>query len=299
MYNCSRCHREFHVSRIQWLCVMALLCLPGLAPSQDPALAPYAVVRIKSHGVSATVIETSQGHSLILGCAHAYWPRKGEDMKSKHMIFDVPAPAGWQGGTFASRVLKIDDKLDLSLVELNTGPLPYVSPVAPDGFRSQTVLSVGYDEMKLPATIRPAHLVNRAFTGEFDDLTYTCESGSAQRTAGGRWRIQGPSGPGQRQGPYEGSGPGRGTGSDRTLTKERPWHGRSGGGLIDVDAGFLIGVCSGYSGPHTHVELVPGGQGIYVSLDAIHRFLRGAGSTRPPYAAAPRPANPRPCPGGH
>jgi hypothetical protein len=54
---------------------------------------------------------------------------------------------------------------------------------------------------------------------------------------------------------------------DTTFTREKPWHGRSGGGLCDVDARVLTGVVQGY-------EVPPWGRrGIYVSHQAILRFL--------------------------
>lgn len=34
----------------------------------------------------------------------------------------------------------------------------------------------------------------------------------------------------------------------RILTNARPWHGRSGGALLDADTGYLVGICSGYEG---------------------------------------------------
>jgi len=55
---------------------------------------------------------------------------------------------------------------------------------------------------------------------------------------------------------------------DTTYTKEKPWHGRSGGGLCDLDAKVLIGVVQGY-------EVPPWGRrGVYVSHQAVLRFLR-------------------------
>ncbi len=53
---------------------------------------------------------------------------------------------------------------------------------------------------------------------------------------------------------------------DTTYTVQKPWHGRSGGGLIDVDHRVLIGVVQGY-------EVFPNNRGLYVSHDAIVRFL--------------------------
>src|SRR5207237_3382704 len=42
----------------------------GAAPASDPAL---AVVRIKSHGASGTVIATAPGKSWILSCCHMFF----------------------------------------------------------------------------------------------------------------------------------------------------------------------------------------------------------------------------------
>jgi len=61
-----------------------------------------------------------------------------------------------------------------------------------------------------------------------------------------------------------------------TFTVEKPWHGRSGGGLIDRDGPCLIGVVHGY-------ELDPTGRGLYVSHAAVLRFLQSHEK------AAPRP----------
>ncbi len=65
-----------------------------------------------------------------------------------------------------------------------------------------------------------------------------------------------------------------------TYTVEKPWHGRSGGGLIDVEARVLIGVVHGY-------EVKPGGRGIYVRHAAIVAFLAKHGQSAPPLPAAP------------
>lgn len=111
-----------------------------------------AVVRLPSHGASATVIQTAPGRSLLLGCAHAY---RGADRTRKHVV-DVPSPIqGQQQANASARLLAVDHDLDLSLVELPAGPLPHVLPVAPPGHRLSTrsLLSVGYDGMRWPATV--------------------------------------------------------------------------------------------------------------------------------------------------
>jgi hypothetical protein len=60
-------------------------------------------------------------------------------------------------------------------------------------------------------------------------------------------------------------------------TDTRPWHGRSGGGLIDKKHGYLVGVCSAYTGQSNHAERMNGENGIYVSLPTIQKFLVKAG----------------------
>jgi hypothetical protein len=57
-----------------------------------------------------------------------------------------------------------------------------------------------------------------------------------------------------------------GTKGNTTYTRERPWHGRSGGGLIDREAHVLVGVVQGY-------ELNGARRGLYVSQEAILSFL--------------------------
>ena len=73
-----------------------------------------------------------------------------------------------------------------------------------------------------------------------------------------------------------------GTETNRFLTDARPFHGRSGGGLIDKKTGYLVGVCSAYTGPHRRQnnpaeDYMRGHNGVYASLPAIHRFLAKAG----------------------
>ncbi len=84
-----------------------------------------------------------------------------------------------------------------------------------------------------------------------------------------------------------------------TYTRQKPWHGRSGGGLIDVDAHCLIGVVNGY-------EMSGQERGIYVSHASILGFLAqnqgpmtNAPRGPPRLIVEPRPSPPAPwCPGG-
>ena len=191
------------------LALAAVLGRAGAAP--PPAV--NAVVRIPSHGASATVIETGPGYTLLLGCAHAF---EGSD-RTKPIQLDVPVPCAGQPEQARIRLMAVDYQADLSLVELEDGPLPFVLPVAPPGHRpGNAIWSVGYDEMRWPATAVPA--------------TILAVSGST------------------------------------TFTRERPGHGRSGGALIDADAGRLIGVVQGY-------ETAGQRRGMYVAHAVILRFL--------------------------
>ncbi len=73
-----------------------------------------------------------------------------------------------------------------------------------------------------------------------------------------------------------------------TYTRERPGHGRSGGALIDRDAGYLIGVVQGYE---------VGGRGMYVSLNTINHFLKRVAEPGGALDRAPRQQLPMPnCP---
>jgi hypothetical protein len=180
------------------------------------------VVRLRSHGASATVIHTEPGRTFLLGCAHAF---EGRD-RFKAILVDGPAaPCG------AARVVAVDFGLDLSLVEVKAGPVSAVAPVAGPGYRpGPNLLSAGFDEMKTPATVRAAHII----------------------------RVD----------------------HDVTWTREPPWHGRSGGALIDAESGQLLGVVSGYVS-------YPAGPGIYVSHEAIQRFLKRQGWWSPSQARPP------------
>lgn len=185
----------------------------------------HAVVRISSHGGSGTVIETREGKSLVLSCAHMF---RGPD-RYKRMRFDMPSPQPGPAQRIESRVLAVDHHADLALLELDVGPLPYVCPVAPAGHRCTACLSVGYDNMRLPPQKRSANI-----TGHQGHITWT---------------------------------------------REPPWHGRSGGALIDRSSGYLVGVVSGYVNPRS-------GPGVYASHGAILSFL---GRSSQPQTIAAQP----------
>src|SRR5262245_41615811 len=94
----------------------------ALGQGQTRAVPPSsanAVVRIPAHGASATVIETRQGHTLLLGCAHAF---EGSD-RQRAIHLDVPATNAGKPRQAAIRLLDVDYQTDLSLIFLQDGPL--------------------------------------------------------------------------------------------------------------------------------------------------------------------------------
>lgn len=202
------------------LAIAAVALCAGLARSQaDPS---WAVVRLPSHGASATVIATAPGKSYLLCCAHAF---EGRD-RTRPIAVDTPSPLAAGPLNPGVRLLAVDYALDLSLIEVAAGPLPYCCPVAPAGHRpSGRVISAGYDEMRLTADGRPPAVRVATVLGTSGNVTWT---------------------------------------------REVPWHGRSGGGLIDADAGVLIGVVQGY-------EVGGRNRGMYVSHAAVLAFTARAG----------------------
>jgi hypothetical protein len=188
----------------------------ALEPTDDPCL---AVVRIKSHGASGTIIATSDGKSWILTCAHMFFDhgeRPDQNLAGKKIVIDGPSQPYAPRKLAPVRVLAVDRGRDLSLLEIDNGPYTY-APIAARGFRpGRNLASAGYDEMRWPITHRPATVMAAT--------------------------------------------------ADWTYTREKPWHGRSGGGLFDLDAKCLIGVVNGYetSGPE---------RGIYVSHESVLAFI--------------------------
>jgi hypothetical protein len=227
--------------RLRTLLLLALAACRAPAaepPRYHPAL---AVVRIKSHGASGTVIATAPGKSWILSCAHMF--ATPADYKKPLRVDGPPQPQA-EAKRAAFRLLAVDAKADLSLLEHDNGPF-YCCPVAPAGHRpGKNLLSAGYDEMRWPVTRAPATLL-------------------------------------------ESVGP-------TTFTREKPRHGRSGGGLIDLDGRCLIGVVQGY-------EVGGRGRGVYVSHQAVLAFVNkhlpaarrepgwGRPVKRPQDATTPRP----------
>src|SRR3954467_6056230 len=99
------------------LVVLAAPRAPASAPaSYHPAL---AVVRIRSHGASGTVIATAPGKSWILSCAHMF--ATPADSR-KPLRLDAPPQPHATAKRAACRVLAVDAAADLSLLEHDNGP---------------------------------------------------------------------------------------------------------------------------------------------------------------------------------
>lgn len=241
----TRCRFTFRAALV--CCAAIVSRAAALEPSADPRL---AVVRIKSHGASGTIIATAPAKSWILSCAHMFFgPRDTLDDNAirKKIVIDGPAQPYAPRLVAMARLVAVDADRDLSLIEIANGPFNFV-PVAPAGFQpGGNGVSAGYDAMKWPITVRSATILGTL----------------------GNW----------------------------TYTRERPWHGRSGGGLFDAGGKYLIGVVNGY-------ELNGQERGIYVSHDAILAFLAkyqgqmtGAPRGPPLPVVSPLPGVPW-CPGG-
>jgi hypothetical protein len=146
------------------LYALALLLVTSQPPSPTAQQEASAVIRMPSHGASATIIYTMQGHTYILSCAHAF---EGKD-RTVPVKLDIPASRPDPNARNAGiTLLDVDYNLDLSLLELHTGPVEYVCPVAPRAHRPGSDLSsVGYDEMRMPAMRVPTHItsVSETFT---------------------------------------------------------------------------------------------------------------------------------------
>jgi hypothetical protein len=155
---------------------------------------------------SGTVIWTGPGKTLILSCAHMFTDRNGRPQRDQKITIDAPSPNPGAIVRPGITLIAIDYERDLSLIQINTGPLPYVTPIAPAGHRTDPskVLSVGYDGDKT---------IGR--------------DGSTKGVVAVPARI------------LESQGM-------RTWTAEAPREGRSGGPLLDANVGVVIGVVVGY-----------------------------------------------------
>jgi len=176
-----------------------VLAAPGQTRADPPAV--HAVVRLPSHGASATVIETQPGRTLLLGCAHAF---EGS-ARARPIRLDVPAPEAGPPKQARIALLAVDYRADLSLIQLEDGPLAYVAPVAPAGHTpGAQVLSIGYDAMRWPAQqVGTTLLTSGAGTAYTRERPGHGRSGGALLDAERGWLI------GVVQG-YEVGGQGRG-----------------------------------------------------------------------------------------
>ncbi len=254
--------------------VPALVVLLAATAPAFAATPLDGVVKLTSHGGSGTVIWKGQQGAYILSAHHMF---SGKD-QNRPVVIEAPHPQPSTQQKVSARCVGVDAGADLALVLVQGGTFPYVTPVAPRGHRPGNLISCGYDRLQwhaqgpVRATARPAHLLaGSPYGGNRVGYTHAITEFTIDRYTE--------------------------TAADRmAYTRELPWHGRSGGGLIDVDNGVLIGVVSGYSGasPKTWAEVKPGAHGIYASHEAILDFLtRTAPQALQPPAATPQVYGPQ------
>jgi hypothetical protein len=137
--------------------ILAFLAVASLALAEMPPPLPgyWAVACVPSHGGSATFIATfppdadhPQGVSYLLSCAHLL-EDGGAD---KSISITAPATSGRQQPIRCRpRFVASDKQVDLSLICMDYGPVPYVTPVAPRGHRvPNAAVSCGYDHLRWP-----------------------------------------------------------------------------------------------------------------------------------------------------
>ncbi len=164
-----------------WLLSLPPDPAPGQAPAEPSSLS-LAVLRIRSHGCSGTVIRTGDGWSDVLSCAHAF---RGADA-CRPLEIDGPAQPHARPGRHPARLLKVDVVRDLSLLRIDNGPFCCV-PVAPVDHRlGRRLLSVGYDEMRWPVTERTATALYTA-----GPVTWTREAPWHGRSGGALFDVEG------------------------------------------------------------------------------------------------------------
>jgi hypothetical protein len=210
---------------------------------------------VPSHGGSATVIYRTESYSLLLTAGHLFEGSKRDQynrpvgkMIDEPIAIDAPVPLKNEAKSKGGQIAKVGIKL-----------------LAVDFKTDLAVFKVNY---KLPyvAPLPPAghKLGPQLLSVGFDKQQLMSDLGDGLGTRRMATPVR------QDQG--------------RLLTEEKPWHGRSGGAILDGP--FLVGVVSAYQGlPAKGIDPKTGKQievrqeydgrnrGIYVNLDTIRAFL--------------------------
>lgn len=215
---------------------LLLLLLPAAAQAQYPQPAEHpalATMRVQSHGGSATcIMSVPPGPGVPTGRS---WL-----LSCGHLFFAQRSERIDQG--LLSKPLKID------------GPQ---QPLAPSGPHAARVLA--YDAANdlslmevdcgpwdyLPVAPRGHRPSSNVASCGFDELKWPAKTPSATLM-----KVEG----------------------SRQWTQQPPWHGRSGGGLIDVSNRMTIGVVQAYTmgGPGGRPQ-----NGLYASHESVLAFLEG------------------------
>lgn len=192
-----------------------------------------AVVRLPSHGGSGTVVSTGPGWSLILTAGHLYGKPQNPRVPGSPMVPDQQ---------------RIRQPMTFDIVASAAKGQGGSNLLGYDLSQDIALVRLNYGPLPHVAPVAPAGFrPGLCLSGGFDDMQFP-----------GQWRTTHII-------------PDRGDGY--TYTVEPPWHGRSGGGLIDANTGYLVGVCSGYTGAHSRDDRMRG-KGVYASHASILAFLR-------------------------
>jgi hypothetical protein len=214
-------------------------------PLASHGAAKDAVIRIPSHGGSGTIIYTSNDYSLILTASHLFWINGDTPQVDPRLLAKKPT-------------------LDIPEPVKKPGTVYYGAKVIAIDVDADVALwkvnigNLPYGCPVAPAGFRPGPNI---LSCGYDNMKLPGSGPQAYRAT-----ILS-------------------SDQDTTYTREKPWHGRSGGALIDADAGYVIGVVGGY-------ETKNGGRGIYASHAAILRLMIKAGVSLAPQPVQPKSPQP-------
>lgn len=105
-----------------------------------------SAIRLPSHGMTGAVVATGRGWTRGVTSAHGF---KGGKALRRRIIIDAPARRSGAVSTAAPRLVAVDYRRDLALVEWSAGPAPYVARLAAqDPVPGDLLYSVGYDRMR-------------------------------------------------------------------------------------------------------------------------------------------------------
>lgn len=134
------------------LCALLLGVCPVYADPADAVVKITVPMGRQNSCGSGTVIQSGPAHSLVLTCAHL-WSDESERPDpyayQRQILLDAPAPSRGPNQKVGVRLLAIDYKTDLALIQVGA-QLPWECKIAPAGTHASHCLSAGYDHAQLP-----------------------------------------------------------------------------------------------------------------------------------------------------